>query len=77
MFFRTVEQFLPVENDTMWSLIVFPVLKTAAPSKPIAWGKGKNEGAVAAVDVQPETPTTVAIRIAGIKRFCFILASHQ
>ena len=53
MFFRTVEQFLPVVNDTKWSVIVFPVPMTDAPFTPNNFGKPV--GAVATAE-HPDSP---------------------
>ncbi len=72
MFFRTVEQFLPVVNDTTWSVIVFPVPRTEAPFTPNNFGKPV--GAVATVE-QPDSPiASPVMRSAHFHFFIFTLS---
>ena len=72
MFFRTVEQFLPVVNDTTWSVIVFPVPRTDIPFTPNNFGKPV--GAVSTAE-QPDKLIVRPVMSSGRPHFFIITLS--
>ena len=72
MSFLTVEQFLPVVNDTTWSVIVFPVPMTDAPFTPNIFGKPV--GAVATAE-QPASPIASPVMRRGRPHFLIFTLS--